>query len=287
MLDQKVINPSLSSILITPLILFCVASSMRREKSLHRSDSFQTRQQFARESNTSGPYSSYAAALTGHQPQIPMQQQGQYFPQQQGYMGYYPPQYTYPYPPPMSSTSRDPSRPQSQASSPATTRIDSPGFQPNPFAREFVPTGVSGGGSSVSRATATTAIKESSTPPSSALLASSSRNSTPPLTQKVKKIPSFENNTSSRPLTPTPVFTRSQSASAMRPQPQQQPLLQQQSYPAYPAYMNPPPSMLPCPPPTLLTARQTEWGPPITTGTVRYIANGQPSNPPPLLSYYC
>jgi hypothetical protein len=35
--------------------------------------------------------------------------------------------------------------------------------------------------------------------------------------------------------------------------------------------------MLPLPPPILLTARQTEWGPPITTGTVRYIANGQPS----------
>ena len=137
---------------------------MRREKSLHRSDSFQTRQQFARESAALG-YSSYAAALTGQQPQIaPSQgQQGMYTgynPIQQGYLGYHtysapsypPPQVMYPYPPTISTaSSRDApsSRPESGTSSPTTTRNDSPGFQPNPFAREFVPTGTSGSGPSI------------------------------------------------------------------------------------------------------------------------------------------
>ena len=250
-----------------------VASSMRREKSLHRSDSFQTRQQFAREGNTSSPYSSYAAALAGHQQQIPIQPPYQGYPPQQGYVGYYQPpqqpQTAYPYPPPMSSrgdpTSRDPSRPESR-SSPTTTRNDGPGFQPNPFAREFVPTGGSGSGTGVPPRQP----KTSSTPPTTT---TTSRNSTPPTsTQQVKKTASFENN-QSRPLTPTPVYTRSQSASSMRPQ---------QQYPS-PAYSYTQPQMLPFPPPMLIT-RQTEWGPPITTGTVRYVANGQPSIPSPLFS---
>jgi len=41
---------------------------------------------------------------------------------------------------------------------------------------------------------------------------------------------------------------------------------------------------LPFPPPKLSTPRQIEYGTPITVGTVRYIANGQPStfpSPPP------
>lgn len=289
---------------------------MRREKSLHRSDSFQTRQQFARESASLG-YTSYAAALTGQQvpAQIPsaiQHQQGApytgYNPMQQGYMGYptysvppYPPpqQVMYPYPPTMSTpvSSRDTpsSRPESGTSSPTTTRNDSPGFQPNPFAREFVPTG-SSGTASVARPPAPAPApappppavrpKESSTPPVITLITAptsatttiaptvTSRHSTPPAVtppQQVKKTASFE-NTAIRPITPTPIYTRSQSASSMRPP--------QQSYPpAYPPpYMIPP---LPVPPPMLSTAPQRDWGPPITTGTIRYIANGQPSNPPP------
>src|SRR5271156_652164 len=58
---------------------------MRREKSLHRSDSFQTRLQFLREQAQmaqSGPYSSYAAALSGHS-QSPPSQQGFQMSQQQ------------------------------------------------------------------------------------------------------------------------------------------------------------------------------------------------------------
>ena len=249
------------TLLVVITLIMIVASSMRREKSLHRSDSFQTRQQFARESS---PYSSYAAALAGHQQQIPIQPPYQGYPPQQGYVGYYqPPQYppTYPIPPPMSPrgdpTSRDPSRPESQ-SSPATARNEALGFQPNPFAREFVPTGGSGSGSGVPPRQP----KISSTPPTT----TTSRNPTPPTSaQQVKKTASFENNPS-RPLTPTPVYTRSQSASSMRPQ---------QQYPS-PAYSYTPPQLLPFPPPMLIV-RQSEWGPPITTGTVRYVANGQPS----------
>jgi hypothetical protein len=37
---------------------------------------------------------------------------------------------------------------------------------------------------------------------------------------------------------------------------------------------------LPYPPPKLSTPRQTEFGTPITVGTIRYIHNGQPSIPP-------
>ena len=210
--------------------------------------------------------------MTGHQQQIPIQSNYQGYPLQQGYVGYYqPPQYstTYPYPLPMSSrgdpTSRDPSRPESRTSSPATTRNESPGFQPNPFAREFVPIGGSGSGTGVSPRQP----KTSSTPPILHPTATTtSPNPTLPTTT-VKKTASFENN-SSRPLTPTPVYARSQSASSMRPH--------QQQYPS-PSYSYTQPQLLPFPPPMLIT-RQTEWGPPITTGTVRYIANGQHSIPP-------
>src|SRR5271155_1728300 len=186
---------------------------MRREKSLHRSDSFQTRQQFARESASVG-YSSYAAALTGQQPpQILSQvQQGPYNtgynPMQQGYMGYHtysappypPPQVMYQYPPTMSTTSsRDApsSRPQSGTSSPTTTRNDSPGFQPNPFAREFVPIGASGSGSGIRPPPPPPPAvrpKESvTTPPvvTPTTATATSRHSTPPTvtptTQQVKK----------------------------------------------------------------------------------------------------
>lgn len=261
---------------------------MRQEKFLHRSDSFQTRQQFARDPTS---YSSYAAALTG--PQSPPQQPqhpispptGVYtYSSQPGYAGYqsYPTQQfpqQYPYTP-MSQTTRDQqskdsSRPDSRTSSPATNRNDSPGFQPNPFAREFVPTGASGGGSGNSRPPIRP--RHSLTPPIA------SRKSTPPnTTQQVKKTASFENGP---PITPTPVYARSQSASSMRPQPPQP--LPQHPYstpPVYPAYGQPPPpqqqQMLPLPPPILLTARQYDWGPSVTTGTVRYIANGQPSKHP-------
>ena len=47
--------------------------------------------------------------------------------------------------------------------------------------------------------------------------------------------------------------------------------------------LEPPPYMipqLPVQPPMLSTAPQRDWGPPITTGTIRYIANGQPSTFP-------
>src|SRR5579859_1642459 len=198
---------------------------MRQEKSLHRSDSFQTRQQFAREASS---YSSYAAALTGQQPPPPQQQHpvppptGIYTYPQQGYAGYQPlvPQQLpqpYPYPAmsqaPRDQNSREASRPESRTSSPATNRNDSLGFQPNPFAREFVPTGASGGGSGNSRPPAHP--KNSLTPPIT------SRNSTPPnTTQQIKKTSSFENG---RPITPTPMYARSQSASSMRPQPPQPP----------------------------------------------------------------
>ena len=247
-----------------------LASSMRREKSLHRSDSFQTRQQFARESGSgSSPYSSYAAALTGHQPpQIPIQQ-GQYYPQQQlqqSYLGYL--------------LINNPStrililllqRHQLQATLLVLNRehrlrlllvmivLD---FNRILFVREFVPTGASGGGSSSGSSRSPITMKDSTTSPSSSVLlgggATSSRHSTPPnttatTTQQVKKTASFENNSSSsRPLTPpSSIFTRSQSASSMRPQPQPQ---QPQTYPtAYPAYMSTQQPMLPFPPPTLLT----------------------------------
>jgi hypothetical protein len=272
---------------------------MRREKSLHRSDSFQTRQQFAREA---APYSSYAAALTGQQQQQQQQQQVQTpppsgpftgYPLQQGHATYqnYPSQYSptgYPYPPMSQTSSRDPpsshpSRPESRTSSPITNRNDSPGFQPNPFAREFVPTGGSGGGSGVSRPpnhpkTSLTPPILGQTPPSAPI----SRNSAPPITQQVKKTASFENGT--RPLTPTQMYVRSQSASSMRPPapaPPQYPQLYPQGYP--PQQYGTPLQMLPLLPPTLLTVRQTEWGPPITTGTVRYFANGQPSTLLPVI----
>ena len=262
---------------------------MRREKSLHRSDSFQTRQQFAREAS---PYSSYAAALTGQQQQqmspLPGPYSGYHPPTlpQQGYMAYppYPPQYTYPYPVPVpqssrESTSRDQSRPQSGTASPVTARNDSPGFHPNPFAREFVPTGASGGGSGISRSPLRS--KNSSTPPIQGptlptSTTTTSRNSTPPSGQQVKKTASFENTSSPRPLTPTPTYTRSQSASSIRTPSQQYPLGAAPYPPSQPLpYLNQ--QMLPFTPPILLTARQSEWGPPITTGTVRYVANGQPS----------
>ena len=265
---------------------------MRREKSLHRSDSFQTRQQFARETAVSLGYTSYAAALTGQpQAQIPIQQGAHtgYNPVQQGYLGYhmysapaYPPSpVVYPFQPMSTASSRDApsSHPESGTSSPATVRNDSPGFQPNPFAREFVPTGASSGGSGI-RPPPPVRPKDSTTPPvvtpttPATIATTSSRHSTPPAvapTQQVKKTASFENNSAARPITPStqPIY-RSQSASSMRPQPQQQ----YPAYPLQPPYMIP---QLPVPPPMLSTPPQRDWGPPLTTGTIRYMANGQPS----------
>ena len=260
---------------------------MRREKSSHRSDSFQTRPQFARESSNTSNISSYAAALAGHQAQqVTIQPSYQGYPQlpQQSYVGYtyqpqyQPPTYSYPLPPPppvpmsqqsRESTLKDPSHQESQLSFPAIARNEAPGFQPNPFAKEFVPTGGSGSGSGISQRPVSTQKSSSASTPPTLTPSVTSRNSTPPT--QVKKTASFENtSSSSRPLTPTPVYARSQSASSMRPQEQ---------YPAYittlPALA---PPLLPFPPPFLSTARQAEWGPPITTGTVRYVANGQSSN---------
>jgi len=289
-----------------------VASSTRRERSLHRSDSFQTRQQFARESGMS--YSTYGAALTGQQQQQHQAQQTQtqlpppivpttstttaypgypLFPTgQPGYIPYNPyqqPPQPYPYspypPPPMipnppagpSSTPRDtpssrgPSRPDSRTSSPASHRNDPLNFHPNPFAREFVPIGSSGSGVGHPPRPRNSAPN---TPPHP------QRNSaTPPSTQQVKTTASFEGNPpssapgTSRPISPTPVYARSQSATSMRPT---NPGVSTPPVSGYVGFL-PGGQALPFPPPKLSTPRQTEYGPPITVGTIRYIANGQPS----------
>ena len=285
-----------------------VGQSAKREDSLHRSDSFQTRQQFARESSGS-PYSSYAAALTGQQQASPTPP-GNYIPAPHAGYQPYPPGYTSsPYPYAMSQSSRDPasrdtSRPESRTSSPSMTRNESPSFHPNPFAREFVPTGASGSGSGIPRPQPSRS-REQATPPAYVATAPStsiSRNSTPPT---VKKTSSFENGP--RPLTPTPVYVRSQSATSMRQSsysaapPPPQPSTTNYTYPLatpYPAQTYPPPPPPPPPPPSTISAagitpvqppalpippyipvhaRQYDWGPPITTGTIRYVANGQAS----------
>jgi len=242
-----------------------LASSAKPDKSLQRSDSFRTRQQYAREATNS--YSSYAAVLTG-QPgrSIPIHPPYTGYPPPQGYVYPLPYQSTYPYAMPSlprEPLSREATHPDFRGPPNATSRMDNLGFQPNPFAREFIPTGASGGGSGMSRPSIRT-VKPPVTPPTISQPYSAS--STPPnVQQQVKKTASFENNS---PRPPTPIL-RSQSASSMRPTSQ---------YSTPPSYPSTTPPSLPIPPPKLYSPLQQEWGPPITIGTVRYVVQGQFGN---------
>jgi hypothetical protein len=242
---------------------FTIKANIAQSKltdSLPRSDEFQTRQEFARESTAGSPYPSYVAALTG---QTPLQSPtGPGYPYPSSYNYQYPTGYHYAISQSSQGMSRDTSRPESRTSSPSITRNESPGFHPNPFAREFVPTVPNYQRQPQTR-------QRESTPPYVLPSATVSRNSTPPT---VKKTSSFE--AGSRPITPTPPYPRSQSATSMRPTPPNYiPAQPPTYYPSYPYQSAPLPFGAYNPP----HARQYEWGPPITTGTIRYISNGQHS----------